>query len=65
MDYTFSQESRRKALDILHSGKKTWELQLFTDVEHGFALRSDVDDPYQRRWKTLPLRGKERRLLTR
>ncbi|GJN66376.1 hypothetical protein PLIIFM63780_003841 [Purpureocillium lilacinum] len=57
VDYTFSQESRRKALDILHSGKKTWELQLFTDVEHGFALRSDLDDPYQRYVKDASFRG--------
>ncbi|KAJ6444966.1 short-chain dehydrogenase reductase sdr [Purpureocillium lavendulum] len=56
-DYTFPNESRRKALDILHKGDKTWALQLFTNVEHGFALRSDLDDPYQRYVKDASFRG--------
>lgn len=49
VDHTFDLPSRRKALDILQSGQKTWQLQLFSGVEHGFALRGDPKDPYQRK----------------
>ncbi|OMP86611.1 Protein AIM2 [Diplodia seriata] len=48
IDHTFDQASRRRALDILQEEKKTWHLQLFSGVEHGFALRGDPDDSYQR-----------------
>lgn len=48
VDHTFDLPSRRKALDILQAGQKTWQLQLFSGVEHGFALRGDPKDPYQR-----------------
>lgn len=35
-------------MDILQSQKKTYHLQLFSGVEHGFALRGDMDNPYER-----------------
>ncbi|KAL8377859.1 hypothetical protein RB595_008511 [Gaeumannomyces hyphopodioides] len=48
VDHTFDVASRRRALDILQEGKKTFQHQVFSGVEHGFALRGDPDDPYQR-----------------
>ncbi|EMD59044.1 hypothetical protein COCSADRAFT_348498 [Bipolaris sorokiniana ND90Pr] len=47
-DHTFDVPSRRRALDILQEGSKTFHYQLFSGVEHGFALRGNPDDPYQR-----------------
>ncbi|EUC34690.1 hypothetical protein COCCADRAFT_35726 [Bipolaris zeicola 26-R-13] len=47
-DHTFDVPSRRRALDILQERSKTFHYQLFSGVEHGFALRGDPDDPYQR-----------------
>jgi dienelactone hydrolase len=48
IDHTFDAESRRLALDILQERKKTYHYQLFSGVQHGFALRGDPNDPYQR-----------------
>ncbi|CBF78497.1 uncharacterized protein ANIA_10939 [Aspergillus nidulans FGSC A4] len=47
-DHTFDQDSRRTALQILQAGKKTYHLQLFSGVEHGFALRGNMDNAYER-----------------
>ncbi|KAI0975709.1 alpha/beta-hydrolase [Xylaria arbuscula] len=47
-DHTFDVPSRRRALDILQEEKKIYHYQLFSGVEHGFALRGDPNDPYQR-----------------
>lgn len=30
-------------------GKKHFQVQLFSGVEHGFALRGDMDNPYERK----------------
>ena len=49
-DHTFDATSRNRAVDILISQKKSYHLQLFSGVEHGFALRGDPDDPYQRQF---------------
>lgn len=49
IDHTFDTPSRRKALDILQEGKHPYHLQLFSGVEHGFALRGNTNDPYQRK----------------
>ncbi|TAQ84209.1 hypothetical protein B7494_g7467 [Chlorociboria aeruginascens] len=48
VDHTFSNEDRRRALDIMQAEKKTHQLQLFTDIAHGFALRGDLNNPYDR-----------------
>jgi dienelactone hydrolase len=48
VDHTFDVESRRRALHILQAGKKRYHYQLFSGVEHGFALRGNQDDPYER-----------------
>jgi dienelactone hydrolase len=49
IDHTFDVPSRRKALDIMQKGQKIFHYQLFSGVEHGFALRGDPEDAYQRR----------------
>ena len=49
-DHTFDQESRRTALQILQAGKKTYHLQLFSGVEHGFALRGNMANAYERKY---------------
>ncbi|RBR25046.1 uncharacterized protein FIESC28_02170 [Fusarium coffeatum] len=48
IDHTFDVPSRRRALDILQDKKKIFHYQVFSGVEHGFALRGDPKDPYQR-----------------
>jgi dienelactone hydrolase len=48
-DHTFDTPSRRRAIDILHNEKKVYELQVFSGVEHGFALRGDMNNPYERK----------------
>lgn len=48
IDHTFPTEARNRAIDILNAGHKKYHLQLFSGVEHGFALRGNPDDPYER-----------------
>ncbi|KAH8816644.1 hypothetical protein F5884DRAFT_662720 [Xylogone sp. PMI_703] len=57
IDHTFDTASRRRAIDILQSEKKTYQVQLFSGVEHGFALRGNMDDPYERNhhWSYIPV----------
>ncbi|KUI63116.1 Protein AIM2 [Cytospora mali] len=57
IDHTFETPSRRLALDILQSRKKSYHLQLFSGVEHGFALRGNMDNPYERYVKEESLKG--------
>ena len=47
-DFTFETDARNKALAILREAKKPYSLQLFSGVEHGFALRCDLNDAYAR-----------------
>jgi len=47
-DQAFNTESRRRAVDILKEEKKRYSVQLFQGVSHGFAVKGDPDDPYQR-----------------
>jgi len=35
-------------MEILRDRKAIYHYQEFSGVEHGFALRGDEDDPYQR-----------------
>ncbi|KAE8361800.1 hypothetical protein BDV27DRAFT_147527 [Aspergillus caelatus] len=56
-DHTFDGPSRRMALDILQARNKTYQLQLFSGVEHGLALRGNMDDAYERYVKEQSLRG--------
>jgi dienelactone hydrolase len=48
IDHTFDTESRNRAVDIMRKGKKVWNLQVFSGVQHGFALRGNMDDRYER-----------------
>lgn len=48
-DHAFDTGSRRKALDILQKDKKRYHFQLFQGAAHGFAVRGDPADPYQRK----------------
>jgi hypothetical protein len=48
-DHTFNTESRRKAMEIMQMDNKIYQLQLFAGVEHGFALRGNMDVPYERK----------------
>ncbi|KAF6809851.1 dienelactone hydrolase [Colletotrichum sojae] len=56
-DKAFPTESRRKAVDILQKEQKIYNLQLFSGVSHGFAVKGDPSDPYQRWCKEQCLRG--------
>lgn len=56
-DFTFSTEARNKAIDMLIAAKKPYHLQLFSGVEHGFALRCDLSKPYERWCKEESVRG--------
>lgn len=53
IDHTFDVESRRRALDILQREKKVYQYQLFSGVEHGFALRGNMEEPYERKFSLL------------
>lgn len=50
IDHTFPTESRNKAIDILQNAGKPYQLQVFSRVEHGFALRCNLDKPYERKY---------------
>ncbi|KAF2429128.1 alpha/beta-hydrolase [Tothia fuscella] len=47
-DFTFGPENRRKAEEVMTRDKKTYQFQLFSGVNHGFALRCNLDDPYEK-----------------
>ena len=44
-------------MGILREAKKPYHLQLFSGVEHGFALRCNLDVPYERWVKETSLKG--------
>ncbi len=50
-DQAFNAEARRKALYILQRDQKQYHLQLFYGVSHGFAVKGDPNDPYQRQFR--------------
>lgn len=56
-DFTFETDARNKAIDILREAKKQYHLQLFSGVEHGFALRCDLSNPYARWAKEQSAKG--------
>lgn len=47
VDFTFEADARRRAIDIMQEGKMSYQLQLFSGVEHGFALRGNMENPYE------------------
>ncbi|KAJ7640312.1 hypothetical protein DFH06DRAFT_1000523 [Mycena polygramma] len=44
-DFTFPVEFRRRAEDILVEGKARYQIQAFSGVKHGFAVRGDPGSP--------------------
>ncbi|KAK3071474.1 hypothetical protein LTR53_008555 [Teratosphaeriaceae sp. CCFEE 6253] len=57
IDHTFPNEFRNRAVDIMQAEKKLFQVQLFQGVEHGFALRGNIDNPYERYTKEQSLRS--------
>ena len=41
-DQIFPPEKRHESEDILKKGGKTYQMTLYSGVEHGFAVRSDL-----------------------
>ncbi|KAG1742669.1 dienelactone hydrolase [Suillus paluster] len=56
-DMTFSRASRRRAEDIMVARKCTYYFQVFSGVQHGFAVRGDPDVPTERWAKEESARG--------
>ena len=57
IDHTFDTENRNKAVDIMIEGGNKYHLQLFSGVQHGFALRGNMEDKYERWVKEQSLKG--------
>ena len=56
-DHTFPTDARRRAIDIMSKNRCKYQLQLFSGVEHGFALRGNMEDAYERYVKEQSLKG--------
>jgi dienelactone hydrolase len=56
-DQAFPAERRHQAEDILKEEGKKYQVQLFQGVNHGFAVRCNLDDPYERYVKEQSYRG--------
>lgn len=48
MDGTFDEERRNKAVGIMRDEGKRYHVQLFSGVRHGFALKGNMEDGYER-----------------
>ena len=44
-------------MDIMDDRGHRYEVQVFKDVEHGFALRGDMSDPWQKHCKEQSFEG--------
>ncbi|KAJ5743423.1 hypothetical protein N7533_010525 [Penicillium manginii] len=47
-DSLFMPEQRRRAVEIMTEGKKKYNMQIFSNVAHGFASRAFLSDPYEK-----------------
>jgi len=47
-DAIFPMEKRHKSEEILVAGKKVYQINLFSGVEHGFSVRCDLSDKIQK-----------------
>ncbi|RDW57184.1 hypothetical protein BP6252_13832 [Coleophoma cylindrospora] len=56
-DVAFEADARRTAVGILQEIETPHHVQLFSGVEHGFALRGNITNPYERYAKEESLRG--------
>jgi dienelactone hydrolase len=59
-DFTFGTEMRNRAVDLLREGGKSYQVQLFSGVSHGFALRCDLENGYEREVKERSAEGMTR-----
>ncbi|KAF8198272.1 dienelactone hydrolase [Mycena galopus ATCC 62051] len=57
IDKTFTTEFRRRAEDILVETKAQYQIQVFSSVQHGFAVRGDPENPDARWAKEESARG--------
>lgn len=57
VDHKFATAARNKAVELCMDHRKTYHLQLFAGVEHGFALRGDMSKPYERWVKETSLKS--------
>ena len=56
-DHTFPEEFRNSAVHMMIEQKKRYQVQLFQGVEHGFALRGNMENAYERYCKEQSLKG--------
>ncbi|KAJ7074765.1 Alpha/Beta hydrolase protein [Mycena amicta] len=56
-DFTFETAARRRAEDILVENKAKYQIQVFSGVTHGFAIKGDLDNPDFRWAKEESARG--------
>jgi dienelactone hydrolase len=56
-DHTFGTEFRNRAVDLLSEGGKEYQVQLFSGISHGFALRCNLEVPYEKMVKERSLEG--------
>ncbi|CAD0111444.1 unnamed protein product, partial [Aureobasidium uvarum] len=47
-DSLFQPEQRARTVEILTQGEKSFNMQIYSDVSHGFATRGNLSDPYER-----------------
>lgn len=47
-DHIFPAEKRHETEEILTKMDVPWQINLFSDVEHGFAVRCDLSDKKQK-----------------
>ncbi|KAH8699323.1 dienelactone hydrolase [Phaeosphaeriaceae sp. PMI808] len=47
-DALFAPKARRRTVDIMTSGEKPFNMQIFSNVGHGFATRANLSNPYER-----------------
>ncbi|KAF9235043.1 dienelactone hydrolase family-domain-containing protein [Melanogaster broomeanus] len=57
VDFTFGLEARRRAEDIMVGRKSTYHFQVFSGVQHGYAVRGDPNKPQERWAKEESARG--------
>ena len=57
VDHTFDTESRNKAIGVMLEAKVEYHVQLFSGVQHGFAMRGNMEDKYERWVKEKSLSG--------
>ncbi|KAH7028446.1 dienelactone hydrolase [Macrophomina phaseolina] len=47
-DKLFAPEQRNRAVEIMTKGEKSFNMQIFSNVGHGFATRAHLSNPYER-----------------